>query len=98
MFYEEDLEGINKIFESFLDRSQSKCVLLIDKEGHLVCKKGFTKSFNTDTIAALVAGSFAATREVAKQTGRNRILGCSSIKARTKTSTLGWWPSVHLWW
>ena len=69
VFYEEDLEGINKIFESFLDRSQSKCVLLIDKEGHLVCKKGFTKSFNTDTIAALVAGSFAATREVAKQLG-----------------------------
>jgi predicted regulator of Ras-like GTPase activity (Roadblock/LC7/MglB family) len=34
-----------------------------------VTKKGFTKSFDTDSIAALVAGSFATTREVAKQLG-----------------------------
>jgi predicted regulator of Ras-like GTPase activity (Roadblock/LC7/MglB family) len=69
VFYEEDVDEINKVLESFLDRSQAKCALLIDKEGHLVTKKGFTKSLNTDSIAALVAGSFASTREVAKQLG-----------------------------
>ncbi|MBI3829702.1 MAG: roadblock/LC7 domain-containing protein [Planctomycetes bacterium] len=69
VFYEEDIEEINKILEHFLERSQAKCALLIDKEGHLVTKKGFTKSFNTDSIAALVAGSFASTREVAKLLG-----------------------------
>ena len=69
VFYEEDVSEINKILENFLDRSQAKCALLIDKEGHLVTKKGFTKSFNTDSIAALVAGSFASTREVAKLLG-----------------------------
>ncbi|MCW8133801.1 MAG: roadblock/LC7 domain-containing protein [Planctomycetota bacterium] len=69
VFYEEDIEEINKILEGFLERSQAKCALLIDKEGHLVTKKGFTKSFNTDSIAALVAGSFASTREVAKLLG-----------------------------
>ncbi|MCZ7645356.1 MAG: roadblock/LC7 domain-containing protein [Planctomycetota bacterium] len=69
VFYEEDVNEINKILGDFLDRSQAKCALLIDKEGHLVTKKGFTKSFNTDSIAALVAGSFASTREVAKLLG-----------------------------
>ena len=69
VFYEEDIGEIHKILETFLERSQAKCALLIDKEGHLVTKKGFTKSFNTDSIAALVAGSFASTREVAKLLG-----------------------------
>jgi predicted regulator of Ras-like GTPase activity (Roadblock/LC7/MglB family) len=69
VFYEQDIEEINKILSDFLNRSQAKCALLIDKEGHLVTKKGFTKSFNTDSIAALVAGSFAATKQVAQQLG-----------------------------
>jgi len=69
VFYEQDIEEINKILADFLDRAQAKCALLIDKEGHLVTKKGFTKSFNTDSIAALVAGSFAATKQVAQLLG-----------------------------
>ena len=69
VFYEQDIEELNKILADFLDRSQAKCALLIDKEGHLVTKKGFTKSFDTDSIAALVAGSFAATKAVAKLLG-----------------------------
>ncbi len=69
VFYEEDIEEINKILADFLEASQAKCVLMIDKEGHMVTKKGFTKSFDTDSIAALVAGSFASTREVAKLLG-----------------------------
>jgi predicted regulator of Ras-like GTPase activity (Roadblock/LC7/MglB family) len=69
VFYEQDVEELNKILDNFLTRAQAKCVLLIDKEGHLVTKKGFTKSFNTDSIAALVAGSFAATKQVAQMLG-----------------------------
>lgn len=69
VFYEQDIEELNKILANFLERSQAKCALLIDKEGHLVTKKGFTKSFNTDSIGALVAGSFAATKLVAQLLG-----------------------------
>ncbi|MCY3019496.1 MAG: roadblock/LC7 domain-containing protein [Planctomycetota bacterium] len=69
VFYEQDVLELNKILADFLDHSQAKCALLIDKEGHLVTKKGFTKSFNTDSIAALVAGSFAATKQVAQLLG-----------------------------
>lgn len=68
-FYEDDVAEINQIFDEFLETSQAKCVLMIDKEGHMVTKMGFTKSFDTTTLAALVAGSFASTREVAKLLG-----------------------------
>ena len=69
VFYEQDVAQLDKIMADFLERAQAKCALLIDREGHLVTKKGFTKSINTDSIAALVAGSFAATRQVAQLLG-----------------------------
>jgi len=68
-FYEEDVHEIDEILVSFLDRSQAKCILMIDKEGFLVTKKGFTKSFDTRSLAALTAGAFASTREMAKILG-----------------------------
>ena len=68
-FYEEDIEEIDSILGGFLDASQAKCILMVDKDGHLVTKKGFTKSFDTDSLAALVAGSFAATRQMAALLG-----------------------------
>lgn len=69
VFYEDDVSEIDKCLESFLDRSKSNCVLLIDVEGHLVTKKGFTQTLDTTSIAALVAGSFASTRALAKNLG-----------------------------
>jgi len=68
-FYEEDIEDLDGILAEFLDASQAKCILMVDKDGHLVTKKGFTKSFDTDSLAALVAGSFAATRQMAELLG-----------------------------
>ena len=68
-FYEEDIAEIDSILDEFLETAQAKCVLLIDIEGHMVTKKGFTRSFNTDALSALVAGSFAATRQVAELLG-----------------------------
>lgn len=69
VFYEKDIEAINQILADFLDASQAKCTLLIDKEGHMVTKKGFTKSVDTDAVAALVAGSFASTKQLAELLG-----------------------------
>ncbi len=68
-FYTEDIERIDKLLSEFLRLSGAKCALLIDKEGHLVTKKGEVRSFNMDTISALVAGSFAATKEMARLLG-----------------------------
>ncbi len=69
VFYEEDISKIDKVLSEFLRLSGAKCALLVDKEGHLVTKQGEVKTLNMDTISALVAGSFAATKEMAKLLG-----------------------------
>lgn len=69
VFYEDDVEKIDQYLDAFLERSKANCVLLIDVEGHLVTKKGFTQTLDTTSIAALVAGSFASTRALAQNLG-----------------------------
>ena len=69
IFYRDDIERINRVLEEYNKLSGAKCNILIDKEGHSVTRVGGATSFNEDTLAALVAGSFAATREMAKLLG-----------------------------
>ena len=71
IFYEDDIERINKSLENYQSLSKSRCNMLIDVEGHPVTQVGSTDGINLETIAALVAGSFAATKEVAKILGEN---------------------------
>jgi predicted regulator of Ras-like GTPase activity (Roadblock/LC7/MglB family) len=69
VFYKDDVDSINAILDAFLKQSAAKCALLIDKDGHMVTNRGSTRKIDLDTISALVAGSFAATREMAKLLG-----------------------------
>lgn len=69
IFYEDDIERINKALENYQNLSKSRCNMLIDVEGHPVTQVGSTEGINLETIAALVAASFAATKEVAKILG-----------------------------
>ena len=69
LFYKEDVDKIDKLLAEFLRLSGAKCALLIDKEGHLVTRRGELKTIDLDTISALVAGSFAATKEMARILG-----------------------------
>ena len=68
-FYEEDIEQIDKLLGEFLRLSGARCAVLIDKDGHCVTQCGDLASINMDTISALVAGSFAATKEMARLLG-----------------------------
>lgn len=68
-FYQEDMEQIDKLLGEFLRLSGAKCALLVDKDGHLVTKRGEMRTIDIDTISALVAGSFAATKEMARLLG-----------------------------
>ena len=68
-FYKEDIDRIDRLLTEFLRLSGAKCALLIDKEGHLVTKRGELRTVDIDTISALVAGSFAATKEMARLLG-----------------------------
>ena len=69
VFYKDDIDNINSILKEFLNLSDSKCNILIDKEGHLVTKAGSTDDFDMQAVSALVAGSYAATREMARLLG-----------------------------
>ena len=71
VFYAEDIEKVDKFLKEFLRLSGARCALLIDKEGHHVTKQGETACYDTDTISALVAASFAATKEMARLLGED---------------------------
>jgi predicted regulator of Ras-like GTPase activity (Roadblock/LC7/MglB family) len=69
VFYKEDIETIGKSLNAFLKNANAQCALLVDKDGHLVTKEGESSTYDMDTISALVAGSFAATKQMAKLLG-----------------------------
>lgn len=69
VFYKEDIEVIGRALNTFLKNANARCALLVDKDGHMVTKEGESSTYDMDTISALVAGSFAATKQMAKLLG-----------------------------
>ena len=68
-FYREDMEQITEVLQEFLTKSGAISCLMIDVDGHLVTKQGDVPNMDGNAMAALTAGSFASTREVARQLG-----------------------------
>lgn len=69
VLYAEQIEQINTALLRVLKKAEAKCALLVDKDGHMVTRQGFTQSLDTTALAALLAGSFASTREIARLVG-----------------------------
>src|SRR3989304_6954266 len=69
VIYEEQIEKINQLLTKLIKGAEAKCALLVDKDGHLITRQGFTHSLDTTALAALLAGSFASTREIARLVG-----------------------------
>ena len=69
IIYEEEIQQIDRLLMKLLKGAEAKCTLLVDKDGHLVTRQGFTHSLDTTALAALLAGSFASTREIARLVG-----------------------------
>jgi predicted regulator of Ras-like GTPase activity (Roadblock/LC7/MglB family) len=67
--YWDDTEKIDSVMTKLLKGSEAKCALLVDKDGHLISRHGFTQTLDTTALAALMAGSFASTSEIAKLVG-----------------------------
>jgi predicted regulator of Ras-like GTPase activity (Roadblock/LC7/MglB family) len=65
----EDMEHIHKALVLLLKQSEAKCAVLINQDGECVARRGFTKNLDTDSMAALIAGSFSSTRALAKLIG-----------------------------
>jgi predicted regulator of Ras-like GTPase activity (Roadblock/LC7/MglB family) len=71
VFYAQDVERLDNELDAFLELCGARCALLIDKEGHLVTRRGEPLTSSVESIAALIAGSFAATKEMARQLGED---------------------------
>ena len=71
VFYEKDIERIDNEIDAFLELSKARCVLIVDRDGHLVTRRGESVKTHEDAISALIAGSFAATKEMARLLGEN---------------------------
>lgn len=68
VFYAADIDRINAVLLAFVKKANAQSALVIDKEGHMVARQGFFKQ-ETSALSALVSGSFASTREVARLLG-----------------------------
>ncbi|MEQ1731166.1 MAG: roadblock/LC7 domain-containing protein [Vicinamibacterales bacterium] len=71
VFYEKDVAKIDEEIDGLLELSGSRCAFLIDRDGHLVTRRGDAVQNSLESISALVAGSFAATREMARLLGED---------------------------
>ncbi|MCU0724498.1 MAG: roadblock/LC7 domain-containing protein [Planctomycetes bacterium] len=71
VFYKNDIDRFDRILRDFINLSKAKCALLVDREGHMITKQGVTRFVDIDSIAALVAGAFAATKEMARLLGED---------------------------
>jgi predicted regulator of Ras-like GTPase activity (Roadblock/LC7/MglB family) len=69
VLYGEQIDRINAAILRLIKKAEAKCALLVDKDGHLITRQGFTQSLDTTALSALLAGSFASTREIARLVG-----------------------------
>jgi len=66
---EEDLQEINAALRDLVMKSEALSALVIDKGGFLITTQGHWDTYDSTTVAALSAGSFAANREIASLVG-----------------------------
>ena len=68
----EKSEALKQLLTSLVRKSEAITALLISREGVCISQAGDTSSLNSTALAALVAGMFAATREVANIVGEEQ--------------------------
>lgn len=72
VFYARDVDTIDVELDGFLEMSGARCAILVDRDGHLVTRRGEADAETLDSVSALIAGSFAATREIARLLGEEQ--------------------------
>lgn len=66
---EQEYAAINDCLRGYLRESQAKCVILVDRDGQMLARQGFTQDLDTVSLAALTAGAIASTQEIARLLG-----------------------------
>ncbi len=65
LLIEEDVQALQAALELLLLKCEGRAAIIIDKGGFLISQVGSAQHFDTTTIAALSAASFAATEGIA---------------------------------
>ena len=65
----EDVANIDAVLQEYLNKSESDLAVIIDKGGNVISQSGDHEVMDVTIIAALAAGSFAATKELARRIG-----------------------------
>lgn len=91
VFYAQDVGRLDGELDGFLEFSGARCAILIDRDGHLVTRRGDAAGSSMEALSALVAGSFAATGEVARLLGEDNFSALSHQGAHQsiQVSTVG---------
>ena len=66
VIYEEEFQQIQAVCGRLQRDSNSKAVLLIDKNGQLIAESGETDALDTTSLSSLTAGNVAATGGIAR--------------------------------
>lgn len=82
---EEDVRVLDRSLQDLLTKSDASTAMLIDKGGFLITQCGESESFDTTTLAALSAASFAATQGIATLVSENNF---SSVYQQGDTFSL----------
>jgi predicted regulator of Ras-like GTPase activity (Roadblock/LC7/MglB family) len=65
----EDVATLDGVLADFLKKSEADLTVVIDRGGNVISQYGDRNVMDVTIIAALAAGSFAATRELARRIG-----------------------------
>ncbi len=65
----EDVADIDGILQDYIQKSESDLAVVVDKGGNVLSQFGDLEVIDVTIIGALAAGSFAATKELAKRIG-----------------------------
>ena len=65
----EDVATLDGVLGDFLKKTDSELTVVIDRGGNVISQCGNMDAMDVTVIAALAAGSFAATRELARRIG-----------------------------
>src|SRR5215212_11745081 len=68
-FTEEDFKAITTTLEKFLQDSNCRCAILVDRAGQLIATVGEKPKFDPTTFATLTAADFSANDQLAKLIG-----------------------------
>ncbi len=67
----EDVAALDSLLMHYLEKTSGTLTLVIDKGGTIIAQQGEIESIDIVIVSALAAGSFAATKELARRIGEN---------------------------